>query len=77
MSTVHLHQPAIFKGLAVHARKWAEEAFGRIGEPIRLRRQYVKSVEGMQALSERTLTDLGICRCDIRRIAREAVYREI
>jgi uncharacterized protein YjiS (DUF1127 family) len=76
MSIVDLHQPAIFKGVALHAPKWAEEAFRQIGETIRLRRRYVKSVAEMRALSDRTLTDLGICRSDIRRIARDAVHGE-
>ena len=33
-----------------------------------------RSVAELQALTERELADLGIARCDIRRVARESVY---
>lgn len=36
-------------------------------------RRIARVVAELEAMSERDLTDLGIARCDIRRIAREAV----
>ncbi len=74
MSTVNLRQPANDKGLALNAPEWAEHAFRRFVEAVRLRRLYWKSVDEMRQLDDRTLADLGIARCDIQRIAREATY---
>ena len=76
MSTVNLRQPLSYPGLASHALKWAEEALGRAVEAWRLYVRYRKSVDEMEKLSDRTLSDLGISRSDIRRIAREAIYGE-
>ncbi len=74
MSTVNLRQPANDKGLALNAPVWAERAFMRVVEAVRLHRLYRKSVDEMRRLDDRTLADLGIARCDIQRIAREATY---
>ncbi|MGF1561393.1 MAG: DUF1127 domain-containing protein [Geminicoccaceae bacterium] len=37
----------------------------------RERSLYVETVQELQSLSDRELNDLGISRCDIRRVARE------
>lgn len=37
-------------------------------------RRFRKTVEELDACSDRDLNDLGIARCDIPRLAREAVY---
>jgi uncharacterized protein YjiS (DUF1127 family) len=76
MSTVNLRQPMSYLGLASHAPKWAEEALKQAVAAWRLHAQYRKSVEEMEDLSDRTLSDLGIHRSDIRRVAREAIYGE-
>ena len=76
MSTVNLRQPLTYPGLASHAPKLAEEALKRAVATWRLHAQYRKSVEEMEDLSDRTLSDLGIHRSDIRRVAREAIYGE-
>ena len=37
---------------------------------------YRRTVSELEACSDRDLTDLGIYRCDIRRLARESIYGE-
>jgi len=37
-------------------------------------RMYRRSVAELEACSDRDLSDLGIYRCDIRRLSREAIY---
>jgi len=37
---------------------------------------YRRTVAELEACSDRDLTDLGIYRCDIRRLARESIYGE-
>jgi len=37
---------------------------------------YRRTISELEACSDRDLTDLGIYRCDIRRLARESIYGE-
>ena len=46
----------------------------RLGRDRALRQAFRRTVAELDACSERDLHDLGIARCDIPRIAREAVY---
>lgn len=42
---------------------------------LRRREAYAQTVNELGALTDRDLNDLGIARCDIRRLAREAAAR--
>ena len=37
---------------------------------------YRRTISELEACSDRDLSDLGIYRCDIRRLARESIYGE-
>ncbi len=45
-----------------------------IGDEIRRRDEMRRTISELRALTTRELDDLGIARCDIRRLARESVY---
>jgi uncharacterized protein YjiS (DUF1127 family) len=42
---------------------------------LRRREAYAQTVAELEVLTDRDLNDLGIARCDIRRLAREAAAR--
>ncbi|MFN3613903.1 MAG: DUF1127 domain-containing protein [Rubrimonas sp.] len=42
---------------------------------LRRREAYARTVNELEVLTDRDLSDLGIARCDIRRLAREAADR--
>lgn len=52
----------------------ANSRFEALRRTITEYRQYRKTYEELERLNDRELADLGILRCDIGRIARDAVY---
>lgn len=67
MTTLTLDRPATFSSATpTFLRRFAEMRAQR--------RAYQQTRHELQWLSDRELSDLGIARCDIDRIAREAVY---
>lgn len=46
-----------------------------VSERLRLYREYRRGIAEMSACSDRVLHDLGIFRCDIRRLAYESTYQ--
>lgn len=45
-----------------------------LGERIEMNRQFRRTYDELQHLSDRDLADLGLVRSDIGRVARETVY---
>lgn len=52
----------------------ALDLMGRIAAGMARRRAFHQTMRELEALSDRDLTDLGICRADIREVAQRAVY---
>ncbi|KIN64573.1 hypothetical protein Z946_3465 [Sulfitobacter noctilucicola] len=52
----------------------AAAIFQNIATRIRQRRIYNETFDGLSALSNRDLADLGLHRCNLRQIARESAY---
>jgi uncharacterized protein YjiS (DUF1127 family) len=63
--------PMIFRPTSAHILR---TAFDDAKTAIAQRRVYNTTFGELAVLSNRELADLGICRCDIKRIALEAAY---
>jgi uncharacterized protein YjiS (DUF1127 family) len=46
-----------------------------VGQAMQRRRVYLQTLGELNDLSDRDLSDLGVARSDINRVAREAVYQ--
>lgn len=53
--------------------RFAFRVFGRLRDAIARRMTYNLVLKELSAMSDRELTDINLCRGDIRRVAREAM----
>jgi uncharacterized protein YjiS (DUF1127 family) len=75
MSTAELHhhrhgQPGAIERIG----HWAAGLNARIRDAVARHRVFTRTYDELAALTNRDLSDLGIARCDIRRIALDAAY---